>query len=77
MQYEMDVKCIDKSLCEICPDLELAIDKHTIYADTYVGTLNKIYCVNFNKCTRLLQWLMRKQDINGETQNEKENNEDG
>ena len=45
MQYEMNVKCIDKSLCEICPDLELAIDKQTMYADTYVGTLNKIYCV--------------------------------
>ena len=50
MMAQMNVKCIDGKVCEICPELEIDIHKLTLHNDEgEFGTINDIYCKHYSR----------------------------
>ena len=59
----MKIKCIDQRVCESCPELEIDINKLTLHNNDQVfGTVNDIYCKHYEKCSRLLRYLLENKD---------------
>ena len=63
MMVNMSVRCIDKSICENCPELDLSIDQVQIGDMEFeTTTINNISCKHYNKCSRLLRFLNENKD---------------
>ena len=54
----LPIKCISEELCKDCAYMELNINQAQFWADDgTVHNVNEIYCVNFKKCTAMLNHL--------------------
>ena len=68
MTHELSVKCIDRNVCAVCPEMDLEIEKLKLCGNgAFSQTINTIYCTHYEKCSLLLRFLNdNKEDINTE-----------